>query len=291
MNYLSNAIYKSLFFFVYLLSLLPMSVLYKGSSVLYFCLYRLGNYRKHVVIQNVSRSFPRKKYDEINTIVQEFYSNFADFFVEVLKNVSISPKQISDKLEIEGFEFIEEQIKQGKNVLACLGHCGNWEILNCLPLKLSVNVYSAYKPIRASFIDKFMLSIRSRFGAHLIPAKSIARHILSNKGLSSLYILIGDQCPKESNDKFSLSFLNQPTLVYPGTEKLAKATNSVVVYIKLTRVEKGVFKAKCIPICKEATETGVMEITSKYIGYLEQSINEQPASWLWTHKRWKRQCV
>jgi len=288
MSFCTKIIYWILFPPIYILSFLPMSILYKVSSVIYLCLYKLSNYRKQVVIQNISRSFPYKKYNEIKSIARDFYINFADLFVEVLKNISISSEKINDKLTIEGFEFVENQIQNGKSTIACLGHCGNWEILNCLPAKMNINIYSGYKPIKAPIMNKLLFDIRSRFGMHLIPSQSIAKHILSNKDNPSLYLLLADQCPKKVNSSYQFSFLNQETSVLPGPEKLAKATGSAIVYIKLIRTQKGHFKAECQPICENANNMQEFEITKKYLELLELNIEEDPSGWLWTHKRWKR---
>lgn len=241
-----------------------------------------------VCIQNISRSFPDKKYDEITSIVKEFYVNFADYFIEVLKSVSISSKKLDEKLTVKGFEFVEDQIKNGKQVIACLGHCGNWEILNCLPSKLQATIYSGYKPISISGINKLMYRTRSRFGVKLLPSHTIAKHILSNKNNPAMYLLIGDQCPKLVNNDYSFHFLNQQTTVYPGTEKLARATDATVVYIKIIRTSKGHYQAICQPICESASKMEHLEITKCYMNLLQSNIEEDPGAWLWSHKRWKR---
>lgn len=236
----------------------------------------------------MSRAFPYKKYNEIQSLEKEFYQNFADMFAEVVKSISISNLKQTDKLDIKGFEFVEEQVKNGHNVIACVGHCTNWEILNCLPSKISTDVYSGYKQIRVPIIDKLMFDIRGRFGMHLIESKSVAKHILSNKDKPSLYLLIADQCPKNINENYQMLFLNQMTSVLPGPEKLARATHSAVVYISLTRKRRGLFEAVCQPICENANETQDFGITKRYVELLEQNIQNDPSCWLWTHKRWKR---
>jgi len=288
MNFFIRIIYWILFPFIYLVSILPMRILYKVSFVIYLCLYKLLEYREQVVVQNISRSFPNKKYNEIKSIVRDFYMNFADLFVEVLKSISISSEGLTDKLTIKGFEFVENQMQNGKSTIACLGHCGNWEILNCLPAQMNINIYSGYKPLKAPLINKLLFHIRSRFGMRLIPSNSVAKHILSNKNSPSLYLLIADQCPKEVNRNYQFLFLNQKTSVLSGPEKLARATGSAVVYIKLIRTQKGHFNAECQPICENANNMQKLEITKKYLELLEQNIEEDPSGWLWTHKRWKR---
>lgn len=265
-----------------------MKVLYKISDFLYLIACEILRYRRQVVVQNISRAFPQKKYDEIHLIEQKFYRNFTDTFVEVIKSFSISSIEQNEKLEIRGFEFVKEQIKKGNNVIACLGHCGNWEILNCLPTKIGIDVYAVYKPLKTSIINRIMLYERSRFGMNLISSASITKHILSNKGKTSFYLLIADQSPSSQNKKFQMNFLHQDTFIYPGPEKLAKATSSAVVYIKLIKTQRGHYLAECLPVCENANKIQSVEITKKYVELLEQNIEQDTSCWLWTHKRWKK---
>ena len=49
----------------YLISLLPFGVLYALSDVAYLLIYRLIGYRRVVVRNNLTTSFPEKNIDEI----------------------------------------------------------------------------------------------------------------------------------------------------------------------------------------------------------------------------------
>ncbi len=288
MKHINNITYRIIFSVIYLFSTLPMNLLYKISGFICIVLFRLSGYREVVTVQNISRAFPNKKYNEIQSIEKEFYRNLADLFAEVVKSISISYKKQNCKLDVKGFEFVEKQVYNGRNVIACLGHCANWEILNCLTFRVNVDVYSGYKRIKEPIINKLMFDIRSRFGVHLIESKSVARQILSNKDKPSLYLLIADQCPSNIKTDYQMIFLNQKTSIFLGPEKLARATDSAVVYINLTRKQRGHFEAECYPICENTSDIQYLGITEKYIEHLEQNIQKDPSSWLWTHKRWKR---
>lgn len=288
MRHINKIAYRIIFSVIYLFSILPMNILYKISDLIFIVLFRIVGYREGVTVQNISRAFPTKKYNEIQSIEKEFYRHFADLFVEVVKSISISPCKQNCKLDVKGFEFVEKQVYNGKNVIAYLGHCTNWEILNFLPFKVNVDVYSGYKRIKEPIINKLMFDIRSRFGVHLIESKSVARQILSNKDKPSLYLLIADQCPSNINADYRMTFLNQNTSILPSLEKLARATDSAVVYINLTRKQRGYFEAECQPICENTSDIQYLGIIQEYIKHLEQNIQKEPSCWLWTHRRWKR---
>ncbi|MDL2243796.1 hypothetical protein LJB84_03045 [Bacteroidales bacterium OttesenSCG-928-J19] len=82
---------------LYLISLLPMPVLYGIAAFFSFLAYRIVNYRKVVVVTNISRSFPEKKYREVDRVVKAFYSNFFANFAEIVKYLSSSARSMEKK--------------------------------------------------------------------------------------------------------------------------------------------------------------------------------------------------
>lgn len=282
----NNIIYRCLYLATYLVSLLPMWILYKVSKILYTLLFHLISYRKAVVIQNLSRSFPEKNYQEIENIMKQFYLSFCDNLVEILKSVSISPSKQMDMVELINFDIIKKRISENKNVIACMGHCGNWEVLNILPEILDINCCAVYKPLKIKCFNKLFLKLRSRFGMQLIPSKSVVRHFMSNKNAPSAYFFLSDQCPKIIDQEYRFNFLHQATSTFSGIEKLTRSSNSAVVYIHVIKISRGMYRIECKDIIIEAEQP--RNITYQYIQLLEQNIQEQPHSWLWSHKRWKR---
>jgi KDO2-lipid IV(A) lauroyltransferase len=267
--------------------MLPMPLLYGFSRLAYLLAFHLFAYRKTVVIQNISRSFPERKYGEIEMIVAGFYRSFCDNMAEILKSVSASPLQQKEKIELINFEMIRHQMKQGKHVIASMGHCGNWELLNVIPFMLDIEAYAVYKPLSAKCIDRLLLKIRSRFGMNLLTDKSVVRHLMSNRK-PSLYFILADQCPASMDETSRFHFLHQPTLVFRGVEKLARKTNSSVFYLHVIKTLRGQYRVECKEISTDAPYTGEKEITLSYIRLLEQNIRDNPIGWLWSHKRWKR---
>src|SRR6266705_1139704 len=74
--------------FLYIVSLLPMRVLYFISDALYGLIYYVLGYRKKVVMSNLAIAFPDKTDAERVRIAKKFYHNFIDSFIEVIKLVS-----------------------------------------------------------------------------------------------------------------------------------------------------------------------------------------------------------
>jgi len=121
--------YYIAFFFWYLLSLLPLRVLYVLSDVLYFPLYHLLRYRRRVVRQNLTASFPEQTQREIVRMEKEFYAWFCDYVVETLKLMTMGKEETRRRMTFGGVDrIVEDMDRTGKNfAFVYLGHYGNWE--------------------------------------------------------------------------------------------------------------------------------------------------------------------
>ena len=280
--------YRSVYVVAYVLSLLPMTILYAIASLSFSLLYYIVGYRKAVVIQNVARSFPDKRYGEVQAIVKKFYACFVNYFAEIIKGISVPAEILHRRIKFENLELIDRHINARRNVILCLGHCGNWEILNFMPYKMQHDIYAVYKPLKSVTMNRLMVKLRSRFGMKLIPDNAIIRHMLTKKLNPAVYLFLSDQCPRTQEEKYRFTFLNQETYMFAGMEKLARKGRAAVVYLHITQLSKGNYKIVCVPVCSKAESINDGEITQNYIDLLTENINEEPYGWLWTHKRWKR---
>ena len=77
--------YNILYAFLYLLSLLPMWLLYVLADGLYLLIYRVFCYRRRVVLQNLAIAFPEKTETERKSIAKKFYHSLIDTFIETVK--------------------------------------------------------------------------------------------------------------------------------------------------------------------------------------------------------------
>lgn len=285
---LSEVAYRSVYGALYCVSIVPMPVLYGLSSLMYVLCYRIVGYRKAVVIQNISRAFPEKNYGDVRLVVKKFYAAFTASFAEMVKSVSIRPRELDSKLTFIGLERLTGLVDEGRNVIACMGHCGNWEVLNYMPQKLHCDMNAVYKPLKSGTANRLMIRLRSRFGMKLIEDRSVVRHMLSKNRSPGVFLFLADQRPRIREEKYRFELLNQSAYHFSGVEKLARKTGSAVVYLHVLPDEiKGNYLIVCSPLCTDAGTTRQGEITRRFVEHLTENIEEAPHAWLWSHKRWK----
>ena len=282
---LRNFIFKILF---YCLSLLPLWCLYFISDFLYLVIYKLIGYRTRVVRDNLKNSFPEKSDIELISIEKKFYHHFFDLIIESIKSISISESQMRKRLVFKNIEMFDKYFDQNKSVVLTVSHYGNWEwgILG-VSLAAKQKMMGVYKIINDSFFNNLMNTTRGRFGADLVEMKDSLRHIISTKDECKIIGLLADQSPVKNESNYWTTFLNQESSVYLGPEKIATKMNYPVLFCKIQKVRRGRYEFYLEELCTNPEKTTKGEITSLYLRKSEQTINENPEFWLWTHRRWK----
>lgn len=129
---MKKILYGSVFCIWYLMSLLPLRVLYILSDGLFYLIYYVVKYRRPLVRKHLFDSFPEKNEAERIKIEKEFYSWFCDYIVETIKLFTMSKKQIKKRMQFVGAEKIRESCQKGQSCAIYLGHYCNWEwITSC----------------------------------------------------------------------------------------------------------------------------------------------------------------
>ena len=278
--------------FFYMLSLLPMWVLYRLADVGYLLIYYVLKYRRGIVRQNLVSSFPEKTNSEIVNIEKQFYRWFADYFLESIKLLSISRKQLAKRLTIINADLIENDFKEGTHVAAILGHYCNWEWLSAVTIGLPNNrvVALVYKPIKNKIINHLFYCLRSSQGGVPVAKNDILRALVKYKKeqTMTLFGYIADQSPRWQNIHLWLPFLHHQTPVFTGSERIMRKMNNAVYYAEMSRPKRGYYICTFRLITKEPNSLPENDITRRFFEMLEVSIKAQPHLYLWTHNRWKR---
>lgn len=276
----------------YMLSLLPLRVLYVLSDLLYLLVSRIVRYRHRVIWNNLKTSFPEKTDQEIRRIEHDFYHYFCDYLVETIKMMTISERQLRQRMTFTGMEELNRVLSSGQSCAVYLGHVGNWEWITSLPFWVSSDVQCAqiYHPLENAASDKLFLKVRERLGARCIAMNDTLREVVRyrREGRTICVGYISDQKPHWVNIHHWVDFLNHDTPVLTGTERIARSTGHAVFYADVTRKRRGYYNCDMQLITTDPKSTNKWELTDRYFSALEQTIRRDPAIWLWSHDRWKR---
>jgi KDO2-lipid IV(A) lauroyltransferase len=272
---------------LYLLSLLPLRILFLLSDFAYFVLYYVTGYRRKLVADNLQIAFPEKTEEERKKIAKEFYLNFTDTFIETIKMVSISKRELEKRGDCE-IDYINELIEKGRNIHIMAGHQFNWEFANLVyATLLKIPFVGIYTPVSNKIFSKIFFDFRSRYGTIMMSAKDFKSKM--HDVFSSQYILAlaADQNPGNPANAYWLNFFSKPAPFVMGPAKGAVKNNTAVVFVGFEKVKRGYYKFHIVPITENGSEHTPEELTIIYKKVLEDTIRKNPANYLWSHRRWR----
>jgi len=239
------------------------------------------------VFKNLKNSFPEKSQTELRAIEKQFYINLADIGIETIKALSIKRKHLERRVTVD-HSLPRRFYEDSTPVFVMTSHLCNWEwlLLACSRLG-DYEVHAVYQKLRNDFFNNFMLMLRSRFGAIMHNKDFVIKDLIRLKGKLFLMAMVADQRPFSGENKYWTTFLNQDSAFYSGTELLAKRFNIKVIYASMRRIKRGQYEVVFFEVETKPKSSPKHAITDKFIEFVERDIRNDPASYLWSHDRWK----
>lgn len=274
--------------FFYLFSLLPFRVMYVLSDGISFLLYYVIRYRRAVVKNNLEIAFPEKTAGERKKIEREFYTHFTDNWIEFIKLLSISEKELNKRFT-GNYELLNELYKTGQNAQVHLGHYFNWEYAN-MAYGMNVNYpfVVVYKPISNKVIDRIFYKARTRFKSHMIASNNFRQEFAPFSRDRFILVLVADQ--SEFPEKaYWLPFFGKMATFVQGPERMARLNNAAITMGRYKKIKRGYYQSEVVLLTDDPKSLPKGEITKQMIRFIEDCVREQPANYLWSHRRWKWQ--
>lgn len=277
-----------IFALLYPFSLIPLRVLYLISDFFYYLLYYIIRYRRKVVSENIKKVFSTLSKKEQVNIEKQFYKNFCDNFIETIKLLSISEKELQTHITTD-YSELKKIISEKRNCHIYLGHQFNWEWANAHIASSfkNNNIVVAYKPLRNQSFNNLMLKLRSRFGSKMVSSKNVKKEMEVFKDKQHVLILVSDQNPNIPERSFWTSFLSQKTAFLSGTELYTTSNTTTTFFANIIKVKRGHYKFVITPLFDFSKPYQLGIITHLYTEKLENAILANPENYLWSHKRWK----
>ena len=265
-----------------------MFILYRISDFLAWLASDVISYRNAVIDENLSKSFPEKNDAELKRIKKEFYRSFADIIIESFKLLSLNPRVLEKRVRLINPEVLNRLKENNKGFIAVAGHYNNWEWLGVsLAPMLKMKSIVTYKPLSSNLMDKVMRKVRESYGTGMVTMKNTYRAVINNEEPIAA-LLVADQAP-DPRTAYWNRFLHQDTPWFVGPEKISRTQNIPLVYFTFEREKRGYYTLEIKVLDLNPKESNPGELTELHSRCLEEQIIHHPASWLWSHKRWKHQ--
>lgn len=272
-----------------LISLLPLRVLYLFSDFCYVIMFYLVKYRRDVVMNNLSIAFPEKTEKEKLKIAKEFYHSLTDTFIETIKFLHWSLKDVEKRFHAD-LSGIEQAYSAGKPIHLLGMHNMNWEYVNWgLVKKVKLPFLGIYLPAINKTMDKIIYDVRSKYGTILIPATNFKNTYIKYVKQPHLLASAADQSPGHPLNAYWINFFGRPTAFIRGAERGAAGINAAIVFAHFYKTKRGHYRIDTRFITADAATMDDGQLTKAFAEYIEQAIRYQPSNYLWSHRRWKHE--
>jgi KDO2-lipid IV(A) lauroyltransferase len=273
----------------WIITLLPLPVLYIFSDFLYLVLYYVVSYRRNVVATNLKNSFPEKTDKELKIIEKKFYRHLSDILIETFKSTHMTRANQKKRFTYSNLEIIDKLREEKRDIIAIMGHYNNWEWPTLLPYYLKYKTIIIYKPLQNKYFNRFINNHRSEHGIVLTPTSQVIREIINcrKNDINTVSVFISDQIPSKGDIKYWTTFLNQDTAVFTGAGKIASKYDMAIVFFHVQKVKRGYYNLNIEPLFDHTEGLSEEMITEKHVRKLEEIIKEKPEYWIWSHRRWK----
>jgi Kdo2-lipid IVA lauroyltransferase/acyltransferase len=264
---------------------------YRLSALVFFVAYRILRLRRDVIRGNLDRAYPEATAAGRARIAREFMQRQSELFAEIDYSRTLSAEELRRRVRlIDQAGVLSESIgTRAGPILIVAGHQCNFEwMLLRLSLELGPGLIGLYKPMSNARAERYFKSIRTRFGARVLPAKSVTNELGAVRRARALGI-IADQVPRTSPERHWTTFLRQPTAFFRGPERLARALRAPIVHVSMRRLRRGFYQIETRPLTVGGEKLPSGAATERYARVLECDIDADPAGWWWSHRRWKIQ--
>lgn len=282
-------VYLFIYPLIWFVSVLPFRVLYAFSDFVFVLVYHVFGYRKKVVRENIKLALPHLSDKKRLEIEKNSYRHLCDMFLEMVKTLSISKKEIEERFKFINPEVYTDLEKKGKSIAVMISHYASYEWVISMNRFAKFRAFAIYKKINNKHFDKLVKNIRSKFEAELIHVKETIDIIEQNEknDLRGTYGFASDQSPQLKKLTHWDTFMGIDIPVYTGAEYLSKKYDFNVIYLKVEKIKRGYYEATFEVLTEDVTSIPNYELTRMFLDRVEKQIKQDPQYYLWTHKRWK----
>ncbi len=246
--------------------------------------------RRGIVLDNLRRAFPEKTEAERVEIARRTYRNLGLLTVEFLRSPRMTPEEVRETFEIEGWHHAEAALAEGKGLIVATAHFGNWEMLATATAILGLPLHVITRKMSQRKINAYWKDARRQAGLHEIPDRNSVRQILQVLRRNEVLGVVIDQNMRPPRGIFVPFFGTlASTLTVPAV--MAERTGAPIVTAFAVRLPGGRHRLVVEPYTYEQVSEdraeNVRHNTARLNAILEDWIRRYPDHWLWLHRRWK----
>jgi Kdo2-lipid IVA lauroyltransferase/acyltransferase len=255
-------------------------------------MYAVDRKHRNRALQNLRHAFPGMPEVQVRTMARQSMGHLAMLGVEVLFTTRLIRMDTwRSHVELDNFQpVLDLLIRQKTGLLMLTGHYGNWEVLGYVLATLGFETTSVARPLDNPYVNRWLLGVREKQGQRIVAKKGATADVidvLEDKGAVGL---IADQ--NAGSKGVFVDFFGRKASTYKSIALLAMQYNVPVVIGYARRSVRPFFfhigaQDIIYPEDWASQDDPLRYITQRYTAAIEQMVRQDPAQYLWVHRRWK----
>jgi|ERR1035437_270987 KDO2-lipid IV(A) lauroyltransferase len=200
-----------------------------------------------------------------------------------------TPEKISSLVkEVQGIEYLEKAVKEGRSYISITPHLANWELV---PIYAKCKfgwprVGAIGKKIFDPRLERIVHATRVNSGYEIFDKDNISREMIKGlkSGLMALGVLVDQDTSVES---MIIPFLGIPAKTPVAPAILAKKYSTYIGTVFIIRRDDGYYKMVVNKPFIPDINDSVKSIALRYNDEISAMIRKYPHQWVWIHERWK----
>lgn len=238
---------------------------------------------RHVLGEKATRT-------QLNSIARSGYQNLLKNYFDLFRAHALTPEKLQAQLAaVEGLDYVERAIEQGKGVVIGSGHFGAWDmVMQMTVANLKIRVTTPQEHFKPEKLFQYLLRLRQSQGMDIVPMENAPREIVKAIRAGKVVGLAYDRDITESGQV--VDFFGASARLPDGAVQLAfKYGSPVIVGFAVRDPDNRVRVIVEPPIEFERTgnlgrdlRAGVRKIAS----VMERYFRQYPDQWLMFQKVW-----
>jgi Kdo2-lipid IVA lauroyltransferase/acyltransferase len=277
--------YISIIFLFFIFKLLGFKYSLTISSKIISLLGPLFRSNK-LIKSNFDIAFPKLDNSTKNKFIKEMWENYGKILAEYMFIKDFRFSKLSQNIEVEGQEVLEDIKKNNQPVIFISGHFNNFELMAMQIDKSGIDLATIYRPLNNKYLNKIMERIRKKYICNKQIKKGISgtKLLLNHFKKGSSIALMIDQRVSEG---IKCDFFNKRAFTTTIPAQFIKKFKCKVVPVYIERKNNFYFKLTIQNPIQFSDKFTNDAITLELNNILEKMIIKNPSQWIWTHNRWK----
>ena len=278
---------KFLFTLLYLIQLLPFSMIQKIGRFLGLLSYYTILPRRHVGQVNLQKCFPEWSDAKRKAVLKAHFEHMGRLIVEYGLYWYGNANRLKNLVHYRDKHYLDEALAAGEKVILLYPHFTAFE-LAVYALNQDIPLISMYSHQKNQTLDAQILKGRHRYNnVFLIGRNEGLRSIIKQlKMHNAPFLYLPDQ-DFGAKDSIFVNFFGIPTATIAGLSRIATLTQAKVIPAIPMRQTDGTVELRFYPVWDNFPSKDITADVQRMNDFIELRIREMPEQYYWLHKRFK----